>query len=46
MYVFGIGGVCVGVALVVAGVTGNWHRKLACTKSAPYPSLQNQTTGL
>ncbi|XP_042605908.1 junctional adhesion molecule C-like [Cyprinus carpio] len=46
VYVFGIGGVCVGVALVVAGVTGNWHRKLACTKSAPYPSLQNQTTGL
>ncbi|XP_058618027.1 uncharacterized protein LOC131531343 isoform X1 [Onychostoma macrolepis] len=46
VYVFGIGGVCVGVVLVVAGVTGKWHRKLACTKGVPYPSLQNQTTGL
>ncbi|XP_042605272.1 uncharacterized protein LOC122141563 [Cyprinus carpio] len=45
VFLLAIAGLCVGVLLVVAGVSGECRRKLACVKSFFYPST-NQTAVL
>ncbi|XP_073699672.1 uncharacterized protein [Garra rufa] len=46
VYLLAIVGVCVGVLLLVAGVAGEWRRKLACLKSSFNRSPKNQTAVL
>ncbi|XP_016349418.1 uncharacterized protein LOC107694276 [Sinocyclocheilus anshuiensis] len=46
VFFLAIAGVCVGVLLVVAGVSGECRRKLDCVKSFFYPSTNNQTAVL
>ncbi|KAL1251738.1 hypothetical protein QQF64_019534 [Cirrhinus molitorella] len=46
VYFLAIAGLCVGVLLVVVGVTGERWRKLASVKRLFYPSPNNETAGL